>query len=46
MLGFDHTQGKLTDMWTLSENLRSGVEKATYVQICICLQTKLLQNSE
>ena len=26
MLGFDHTQCKFTDVWTLSENLRSDVE--------------------
>ena len=31
MLGFDHTQGKFTDMWTLSENLRSDVETTFFV---------------
>ena len=25
MLGFDHTEGKFLDMWTLAENLRSDV---------------------
>ena len=39
MLEFDHTQGKFTDMWTLSENLRLDVETATYVYKQNCSKT-------
>ena len=31
ILGFNHTQGKITDMWTLMENLRLDVETAFFV---------------
>ena len=36
---FDHTQGEFTDMWTLSENLRSDVETARYVYKQNCSKT-------